>query len=790
MHTDGIVATKSKRKRNKNRSSSLSAIDLARRYSERGDFKEALKQAKLAYRQDPSVERRGLLECVFMGRIQQLAERGARADARRVLDELLTLGVTEPMVETMLPDMMVRVGRVDKALERVVSDDPEGDGEFQTKVADQAVLHTEDIPDSAHSFREHGQAIRDALDLLCAQKTEEAIRRLAGIGRQSPFADWVLFVRGLAAYYAADYEKMEATWRRLDPQRPAARIAAPLIWLAGNKGWHETDEALQRQVKQLERHLTGCTVLPHLAEFGRQLVGEPDARKVIAPLRSLAGELRKTDRETLRYLSRVVAVRFMRSGDDEGLKSIARILEPPRHDPHWHAAIALTRDLNSDGYELLDSYEVWMRYLQELASYKNLSANERRIITALVRHHVGQNLSRYLQGFQVFKQRRNELDEELFERYRDAADEMFERAVDGLPEYAPIYADWAHFLVVTGRPTRAMEVYERALQRSPDSVETLLAMVSLARKTKEPERMVEAAKRLHELQPLDRTYRRLLWEAYLELVRKSAITGEFDAGEEALAAAEQLAPEWVERGEMQACKVALARAAGDVDRANQLIDEALKRLPEPTAFWLFLTIEFYRCQLPHVEQKLYQYRWLGALKGRRRAQTMALMCEAVHRELRQVDDLENRFGQLIQWCQEQLVPYVRRGGNLKWNRDELCSICWFMSMTDEFKVLRRLAKNGLKRFPDEPLFHACVAYAELQKPLYQVPVGFIERELGIARELVRQQRDATDPKLIEFLDMTSSFLERCRMMRSQPLRLILDGFLDEFDDEFDDDDDF
>ena len=50
----------------------MDPVDLVRRSFERGDFKQALKDARVCYRQGATPELRSLLEHVYVGRAQQL----------------------------------------------------------------------------------------------------------------------------------------------------------------------------------------------------------------------------------------------------------------------------------------------------------------------------------------------------------------------------------------------------------------------------------------------------------------------------------------------------------------------------------------------------------------------------------------------------------------------------------------------------------------------------------------------------------------------------------------------
>ncbi len=106
------MATKS-RKRSKRHASS-STIDSVRRDFERGNVKQALKNARVCYRKQATSELRSLLEHIYIARAEQLSRQGLREDSRRIAQELLDLGVTESSVRTGLPELLLSIGMLDR----------------------------------------------------------------------------------------------------------------------------------------------------------------------------------------------------------------------------------------------------------------------------------------------------------------------------------------------------------------------------------------------------------------------------------------------------------------------------------------------------------------------------------------------------------------------------------------------------------------------------------------------------------------------------------------------------
>ena len=266
------MASKNK-KRSKGRLA-VSSIDRVKRNLERGDFKQALKDVRVCYRQNPTSDCRCFLEHAYIGRAQQLLQNGLVEDSCRIVQDLLDLGITEPAVKAGLPDLLLSVGMFDCL--------PQGDGalsdeerdRLRVKAADQAVAHPLNTPKSMPEVREDAQRIRAALEAVERGDESVALAHLRDIPRQSLFADWKFFVRGLIAYYRRDKTGIEANWNRLDADRAAARIAAPLKVVAGMAPPRD-DGNLRAKVGRLTNQAAEGAVLGKLTRL-RQSAADHD----------------------------------------------------------------------------------------------------------------------------------------------------------------------------------------------------------------------------------------------------------------------------------------------------------------------------------------------------------------------------------------------------------------------------------------------------------------------------------------------------------------------------------
>ncbi|HUS40769.1 MAG TPA: hypothetical protein VMX74_15055, partial [Pirellulales bacterium] len=226
-----VSKAKRKAKRNAAKRNSGPTVEHVNRSMEKGDYKQALKEAKVGFRKSPDLYRLPL-EFAFVGRAQQAARNGDRQAARGVIEDLLTLGVREPSVEAALPELLVSLGMQDR-LQQFSKVPDEQLAMLALRAADESVLRPDEAPKSQPHLALDARRIREALDALYAGDESAASVCLRGIASDSPFADWRFFVRGLAAYYRQDTQSMLSNWQRLDDARFAVRIAGALKIVAG-----------------------------------------------------------------------------------------------------------------------------------------------------------------------------------------------------------------------------------------------------------------------------------------------------------------------------------------------------------------------------------------------------------------------------------------------------------------------------------------------------------------------------------------------------------------------------
>jgi hypothetical protein len=95
-------------------------------------------------------------------------------------------------------------------------------------VADIALFDAAALAALPPDMRAEAELVIGALDLAAAGRSDAAVDRLAPIGRKTAYADWRLFLRGLAPFQAGDLAGAREAWSRLAPDRRPGRIAAVL----------------------------------------------------------------------------------------------------------------------------------------------------------------------------------------------------------------------------------------------------------------------------------------------------------------------------------------------------------------------------------------------------------------------------------------------------------------------------------------------------------------------------------------------------------------------------------
>ena len=216
--------------------------------------------------------------------------------AQEVAGHLLDFGITDPELTEPAAALLLAVGLAGRALElQGRLDAPEARERLTRQAADQAVLHPERASAAPPEIREGAARVRAALEALEAGDEAKALAGLRDVARSSPFADWRLFARGLAAFRRRRGRRRPG---QLGPARPRPGAVAdrPAPWprrpTAARRG-----RPPRRSSRGWSGWAFGEPVLGPLRELGALVAQDrwPEAVRMLgaAPVRPPAGSTRR-----------------------------------------------------------------------------------------------------------------------------------------------------------------------------------------------------------------------------------------------------------------------------------------------------------------------------------------------------------------------------------------------------------------------------------------------------------------------------------------------------------------
>ncbi|MDR3638170.1 MAG: hypothetical protein P4L84_30480 [Isosphaeraceae bacterium] len=765
-------------------------------------LKDAVKQAKLYHRDEPSPESHRLLERAYLLRADELRRNAMPTAAREVAQHLVDFGITDPGLVEPATKLFLTVGmsrRAQELAERIES--PGVRSRLMLEVADQAVLHPELALEAPADVREGAAAVRQALEALQAGDESRGLDTLRDVSRNSPFADWKLFARGLAAHHRGDAAEARANWDRLDPERTAARVAHALSALGGMEG---ATGAINLEI--LEKQCFGDPILEPLGQL-RELVADgqwDEALRRITPLRL---RLRRIDPKLAEWLARALYDEVLRDAVElpefeamSLIKDFMRISEPLPIDPHWHRFQAL---LWQGPHGALDEAEdLWRKYAEDLKSLPILPPEERTLAQALVLAHVG---AMYVDAADDADAPPSPFARPSpfapppadFQYERDRAVACLEESLRLAPDRRETYHTLLDAYEGWNQPEDAIAVGHRLLARFPDDVDALESFTAYHLGRGEPAQALDYIQRSRALKPLDPTYAQEEWSARAILSRHLGLAGRIEEARAELDRAERACPEWSRKPGFTARHVALELKAGEPERAQERLHELLDRTTDPAPLWLALLIEAIRHQLPKAERDRFEAHWLTALSKKVRGETAAELTDLVGNFVAERVDYAGKDVHV-----KQVLEYVRRASRVKYARaDDLARVCAFLALLPQEQALfKKMAVRGLKLFPKSATFLSMAGALEMEKGPSRGNIERARHHFEKALEYARASNNPTETDLIPGIQETLARLDAIGEMlppggfggAPRSFQAMMEALAEQLDfesDDFDDDDD-
>ncbi len=714
------------------------------------DFKEAVKQAKLCFRLESSPDHHRLLEQAYLQRAQELHRGGMPTASAEVAGHLLEFTVTDSTVLEQLILLLPSVGLADKALAlsgRLNA--PELQLSLSLKVADQAVLHPERAPASNRELREEALAVRRSLAALDAGDEPQAFELLRQIPRSSPLADWRYFVRGLAAFRRGAAEDIAANWDRLDRDRAAFRIARAIGGLAAKTSGTSAESGARLNLSAVETQVFGEPILHRLEQL-RQAVTQrrwPDVLRALSPL---SASLRRID---IRLAERLTVVLldslFNELKDLEWEQSqrlvneFTRAAQPLPLDPRWNRLRAMNCEFRRD-CTIDDLEENWQSYITDLGTVAQLKDEDRPRVQALVHRHLAEVFALEAEPSLDWMFDHDE-DPELARDLRREAVLELEKSLRLDSERLETYQLLIDFHQTWKELDLAAAAAGRLIEKFPTDVDTLSFLAKYYSNANEPEKAIPLIDRACSLRPLDESLGFRAISLRQSSARQHALAGRWEEGRADFACVAASAAMKTNPVSLLGRMAAFELKAGEMARAEELIQEARAHSDDPALLWLIMSIEADRYHLPLACKWRFSGLLNSAISGKVRSETAAELATLLAAYV--VDDI--RYASRPEHV-DALLTYLKRASRTKFRHEDMKSVCRFLHGIPEARALyQKMVKRGIKSFPTCPWLLMMDAATEIEKGPRRANIPRLLKQLEKALALAESSTDPDAPTLAE-----------------------------------------
>ena len=342
-------------------------------------YKDAVKQAKLCFKQEATAEHHRLLEQAYFLRACQLSQLGMPSSAVEVCHHLLDFGLTATDWVDEFIRLLMTLGLEQKAFhlqERFGN--PELKNDLVAIAADDAVIHPERPERVSGEIVRDANLVRQALERLQSGDEAGAFLLVRDLPRSSPLSEWKLFVRGLAAFQNRNPREARTNWERLDPKRKAFVIAERMQHLVDENGPAENQAAID----SWETAAYGEPILARLHQV-RGLAAHQQWDKVAGLLGPLQQRLKHIDPRLPERLTGVLlgglvkeSMRLPLSRASRLVGDFTRVAQPLAIDPHWNRLWAILWDGPQGQSEAAERY--WLKYIDDLKTISAFSPRDAR----------------------------------------------------------------------------------------------------------------------------------------------------------------------------------------------------------------------------------------------------------------------------------------------------------------------------------------------------------------------------------------------------------------------------
>ena len=555
-------------------------------------------------------------------------------------------------------------------------------------------------------FQSHFDLVRDAFARAEAGQDDEARALLQGIGLQSPFLEWKVFLRGLLAYYQKDDTRAVENWQRLDPERLPARLAAPLRFQIDKAYRLAQPPAAQSALQKHADRLQGSGLVQPLRGLQALLANERQLPQAFRQAEGLLPHLRGEAPHLVPRLASCFSWAVIDHGNPEDVRRYQGVFGAPADDPHLARLEALA--LEQDGL-MQDAHESWQRFEASVAANPSSWPGELGTRTrALVWARMGRNADEVpdlasLKHLPRFLRDHPDRPRPL----KPGAEECFQHSIKLAPDTLASHQALFEHYRSKKKLGKAIQAGRRLLDRFPKHVDTLEALGDLLMEKQEYGEAVDQFARALKNNPLERRLRGKLCTAHMYNARAFAERGRFDEARSEYHAALTFSENRNDStvlSKWAACEF----KAGAEQRAEELLSQAHEQAGNRLAVAFSMLIETIRLKLPRPLKNRFDAEFKTSLvEPTSGAAAQAIAQTAASHRLAGV----TYFGQKTH--EKKVLGYLDKARHGQFTEQDLEGICAALKALESIRLLTSYVHLGQQRFPTSPVFYLMEAEANL-----------------------------------------------------------------------------
>jgi tetratricopeptide (TPR) repeat protein len=745
-----------------------------------GRTQQALELARELVKNEPTDANRDLLRQVILERGHQLHVQGRDRDAATVYQNALALGGPPEFIGT-AAQRLAMCGGVAPALAAMQRLTDPAARQRILQAATDAAVGQGPAGKAALPAELHGgfDLVQQAAAHYDAGRDEDARATLQGIGLQSPFLEWKLFLRGLIAYVARDDARALENWQRLSKGRLPFALGALMRAGIDPAFLASQPPGSQRMLRTRLMHQQGVASAPLLQEIKTLLHGEslgPAFRKA----EQAVPMLRREHPDLAARLGQCFFWAVVDHGEPEDIERFQHVFGPPGDDPSMQRLQALALEARGMWPE---AHQAWQNVI---AAVKNNPAawpgDAAPRVQALLWARMAENASSKRRNHRPSGNPFFDLFASQSAPLKPTAEQCLENAIALAPDRLESYRALFQLYRFAGKAAKAKKVGQELLQRFPDHGDTMAALGQLCLDTGDFKKAEEYFEKAIQANPLERSLRRDLACAKQNHGLKLTLEGKFDKARTQYEHALQL---WDGSRTSLLCQWAVAEMkAKDADRAAALIAQANAEADHRLACRYALVGASVRARLPAKEKKQLAQELKDALaETPTSAEILVLIESAAHQRLTHDAVFHGQ-----KTHEKTILKFLDAVRFDAFDEAQLVRLCQGLAVLQARRPWLRCLHHARRHFLKAPFFRLSHVDYYLMENSYDKKTDLARAHLDHARRLAEElPRGEEQEQLLEQIkerdQIIAEFETRNPSLMDVMERFFRDGSLDPDDDD-------